>query len=140
MRLKQHQQHMYLGQPEKSVVAEHSFNTEHGNQLKDINILSTHGSNNRGDPDDLHPNRKKDDGLILSMTSKPFLHHLKEQRKPSHMGTQAQNYSPFHNQQIQALLLNHVLQLSLPPHSLQFFITQLFLQLNFFICSFLPLL
>lgn len=73
MKLEQHQQYIYLGQPEKSLVAEHSFNREHCNQLNDTNIISIQASYmdqiiKEVMQIDLHPNRNKDDGLIFSMT------------------------------------------------------------------------
>ncbi|KDR23214.1 hypothetical protein L798_07115, partial [Zootermopsis nevadensis] len=40
-RIKEHECHIRLGQPEKSAVAEHRFNMEHSIQLEDTSILSS---------------------------------------------------------------------------------------------------
>ena len=85
-RLKQYQQHIYLGQLQKwkNIASTGSTATS-----SDTNILSTQVSYmNQIMRDmiqiDLHPKMKEKDGFILNVTWKPFLHHTKEQRKYPH--------------------------------------------------------
>jgi predicted GIY-YIG superfamily endonuclease len=41
LRIKEHERHIRLLQPNKSAVAEYTFNQDHTNRLKDKKILST---------------------------------------------------------------------------------------------------
>jgi hypothetical protein len=83
---KEHDRHIRLAQPEKSAVAEHSFNLDHIIRLQDTKLLSAiTGYSDRlirkATQIQMHPNNMKwEDGQVLSTAWKPLLHTLKENR------------------------------------------------------------
>jgi hypothetical protein len=85
-RVKEHQCHIRLEQPDKSAVAKHSINLGHI-QLQNTSILSTKSRYMdqmiREATDELHLNNmNRENGLHRSWSWKPLIHSLKGCRKP----------------------------------------------------------
>ena len=92
LRIKEHERHVRLFQPEKSAVAEHSFNHDHIIRLQDTKIRSTKTSYKdhlirEAIEIEMLPNNTNREGCFsLSRSWQPLLHRLKNKRRPETHG------------------------------------------------------
>ena len=88
LRLKEHDRHIRLAQPDKSAVAQNSFNHDQVIKLQDTEVLDTKINYmdrliREAIEIELHPdNINREGGFGLNKTWKPLLHQLKNRRRP----------------------------------------------------------
>ena len=88
LRLKEHDRHIRLAQPDKSAVAQNSFNHDQVIKLQDTEVLDTKINYmdrliREAIEIELHPdNINREGGFGLSKSWKPLLHHLGNSRRP----------------------------------------------------------